>query len=274
MTKEELRIRFYALQKEYRPIMDFLTENQYKYPEYRGFDAGPSKLIFQPKVLFLGYNPAGGKDWWRFDPTHQPHLFLWPHLNEDILFFFKDNSARKQNGKWYELSKKVNNKFPSQIIDLLYDLAALKYPEKRNEKGSNKRPSWADEFEQSIMFMNLYPVATKNEKTMISLFGKIYKEISIPDFYKQDEWHLRMFFVSIMQKKIELVAPKLIVCMGTRTFHDYTYLPRKKHSLYEILIDSRYDNLIGFPRRTKEGTWDKNIPNIAKEIFNRAFKSE
>ena len=141
MTKEELRIRFYALQKEHRPIMDMLTEKQYDYPEYMGFDAAPSKLIFQPKVLFLGYNPAGGKDWWRFAPEHKPHLFLWPHLTEDTIFFFKRNSARKENAEWYELDKPVNNKFPRQMVDLLYELAALKYPEKTNEKGSNQKPS-------------------------------------------------------------------------------------------------------------------------------------
>jgi hypothetical protein len=271
MTKEELRIRFYALQKEYRPIMDFLTENQYNYPEYRGFDASPNNLIYKPKVLFLGYNPAGGKDWWRFD--HQPHLFLWPHLNEDTFFFFKDNSARK-DGKWYELDKNVNNEFPSQIIDLMYDLATLAYPNRSNEKRTNKEPFWVADFKKSIMFMNLYPVATKDGKAMVSLFRKICKENNTLAHCEQDEWHLRMFFIGIMHQMIKLIDPKLIVCMGSQTFHDYTYSPRETHSLYEILTDSRYDNLIGFPRLTNEGSWDKNIPNIAKEIFNRGFKSE
>jgi hypothetical protein len=268
MTKEELRIRFYALQKEYRPIMDFLTENQYNYPEYRGFDASPNNLIYKPKVLFLGYNPAGGKDWWRFDPKHQPHLFLWPHLTETDLFFFNKNSARKENAEWYELDKPVNNKFPRQMVDLLYELAALKYPEKSNEKGSNQKPSWADEFKQSIMFMNLYPVATKDGEAMVSLFRKICKENNTLAHCEQDEWHLRMFFIGVMRQMIKLIDPKVIVCMGSQTFHDYTYSPRETHSLDEILTDSRYDNLIGFSR---QGSWDRNIPNIAKEIFNRGF---
>lgn len=271
MTKEELRIRFYALQKEYRPIMDMLTEKQYDYPEYLGFDAAPSKLIIQPKVLFLGYNPAGGKDWWRFDPKNKPHLFLWPHLTEDELFFLKKNSARRENAEWYELNKPVNNKFSRQMVDLLYELAGLIY--KNNEKGTNVKPSWAQdtkgkEFIGKMMFMNLYPVGTKDEKTMISLFRKICKENNTLAHCEQGEWHLRLFFIGVMHQMIKLIDPKLIVCMGSQTFFDYTYSQHYKHSINDVLTDSRYDNLIGYSRK---GSWDGNIPNIAKTIYQKAF---
>lgn len=268
MTKEELRIRFYEIQKEYRPIMDILTEKQYDYPEYLGFDASPSKLIYKPKVLFLGYNPAGGKDWRRLDAQHNPHLFLWPHLNEEKIFFFKENSARKQNAKWFELDKPVNNKFPRQMIDLMYELATLVYPDRSNQKGTNKEPFWADDFENSMMFMNLYPVATKDGEDMISLFKRVIQQTDIPVSCKENEWHLRMYFIGITHQMVRLIAPKLIVCMGSQTFHDYTYSPRYSHSINEIFTDPRYNNLIGFSRK---GAWDVNIPNIAKTIYERAY---
>ena len=267
MTKEELRIRFYALQKEYRPIMDMLTEKQYDYPEYLGFDAAPSKLIIQPKVLFLGYNPAGGKDWWRFDPKHKPHLFLWPHLNEDRLMFFRRNAARK-DGEWFETNKKENNPFPRRIVKLLYDLADLVYSDRSNEYGTNQEPFWAKEFENVMMYLNLYPIGTKDEKTMISLFRKICKENNTLAHCEQGEWHLRLFYIGIMHQMIKLINPKLIVCMGSQTFFDYTYSQHYEHSIDDILKDSRYDNLIGFSRK---GSWDRNSQNIAKAIYQKAF---
>lgn len=265
MTKEELRIGFYALQKEYRPIMDILTEKQYDYPEYLGFDATPGRLIVQPKVLFMGYNPAGGADWERFNES--PHLFLWPHLNENKTMFFRKNAARK-DGEWYQFNKKENNSFPRQIIELLYKLAALVYPCFSKEYGTNEKPSWAKGFEDSMMYLNLYPVATKDGKTMVSLFRKIYKEENIPECCKRDEWHLRMYFIGIMHRMIKLIDPKLIVCMGSQTFHDYTYSSRYSHSINDVFTDPNYDNLIGFSR---EGSWDGNIPNIAEEIYKRAY---
>ena len=68
---------------------------------------------------------------------------------------------------------------------------------------------------------------------------------------------------------IKLIDPKLIVCMGSQTFHDYTYSSRKKHSIKEIFTHPEYDNIIGFSRK---GSWDGNIHNIAKEIYKRVFR--
>ena len=107
--------------------------------------------------------------------------------NEETIFFFKENSARKQNAKWFELDKPVNNKFPRQMIDLMYELATKVYPDRSNEKGTNKKPFWAEDFEKSMVFMNLYPVATNDGEAMISLFKKVIQQIDIPDSCKQDE---------------------------------------------------------------------------------------
>lgn len=266
MTDIELRNGFFELQKEFTPFKDFLIENQFKelYKDFRGFDASPSKLIFQPKVLFLGYNPTGSKDWQLLE--HHPHLPLEPHLNEERLMFFQWNSARK-GADWFQLDKQPNNSLPRQIVDLLYNLVSLCHPERNNEKGTNKEPYWSKEFENQMMFLNLYPIATKDGKTMVSLFKKICKEDSFTKKFK-NEWQLRMFFIGIMHRMIKLIDPNLIICMGAQTFHDYTYSIRQKHSIKEIFTSPKYDNIIGFSRK---GSWEGNIPNLAQEIYKRAF---
>lgn len=270
MTKEEFRIRFFEIQKGYYPIMDLLTNKQSdkKYIDYRGFDASPSYLIYRPKVLFLGYNPTGSRDWMLWDKKGN-HKKLEPHIDETELMFFTRNGARKKNAEWYELNVQENNKLPRQMVDLMYNLAYKIDPEKGNEKGSNKEPYWAKSFKETMMYLNLYPVATKDGKTMISLFRTICKECDIPEVCKGNEWNLRKYFIHIMHQMVELINPKLIVCMGSQAFHDYTYSSRKKHSINEIITHTGYDNLIGFSRK---GTWDVNISNIAEAIYQKAFR--
>lgn len=261
-----LKEQFFALQNQYRPLMDILTIKQDYYRKeygYRGFDASPSTLIYQPKILFLAYNPSGGKDWEKL----QNNLPLEPHLNETGLMFFDNWGARK--GEWYKLNKSVNNPFPRKIVDLLYELASLMYPDRNNEKGTNERPFWAVDLENSpmsMMFLNLYPIATPNGSTLISLCKRLCKEESIPERCKKQEWDLRQYMIDIMRQMIELIDPKVVVCMGAQTFHDYTKTERSEHSLHEILSTPKFPNVIGFSRR---GAWESNIPNIAKEIYDR-----
>lgn len=270
MTIEELRIRFYALQKEYRQLMDLLTDKQFdkKYINYRGFDASPSYLIYQPKVLFLGYNPTGSKDWMLWDEkgNHKP---LVPHTEETELMFFSRNGARKENAEWYKFNVQENNKLPRQMIDLMYVLASKINPKKDNEKGSNMEPYWAQSFKETMMYLNLYPVATKDGNTMISLFRTICKEKAIPKEWKNSEWGLRKYLIRIMHQMVKLIDPRLVVCMGSQTFHDYTYSARQKHLINEVFTNPNYNNIIGFSRK---GSWDGNIPNIAEAIYQRAFR--
>lgn len=269
MTKEELRIRFYELQDRYHPLMDLLTSRQFdkEYINYKGFDASPSYLVSQPKVLFLGYNPSGSRDWMLWDKNGE-HEKLEPHTNETELMFFTRNGARKKNAEWYELNVQENNKLPRQMVDLMFELADLIDPKKGNERGSNKEPYWAKSFKETMMYLNLYPVATKDGKSMVSLFRTVCKESVIPEECKGNEWNVRKYFIHIMHQMVELLNPKLIVCMGSQTFHDYTYSSRKKHSIKGVFTHPGYVNLIGFSRK---GSWDGNIPNIAKEIYQRAF---
>lgn len=268
MTQEELRKRFVELQNQYNPIKDLLNKKQFdkEYVFYRGFDASPSFLIHQPVVLFLGYNPTGSSDYMLWDEKGN-HKRLIPHTDETELMFFQKNGARKKNAEWYKFNVQENNKLPRQMVDLMYELATKIYG-KDNEKGTNREPFWADDFKKTMMYLNLYPVATKDGKTMISLFRTICKEDDIPMKCKSSEWHLRLFFIEVMHQMIDLIKPKLIVCMGSQTFHDYTRTARRKHSINEVFSNPNYKNIIGFSRK---GSWDGNIHNIAEEIYRRAY---
>lgn len=266
MNAIELKKAFFELQGQYKPFMDVLIEKQELYRKeygFKGIEASPSPLIYQPNILFLGYNPAGGRDWWQL----KKNLPLVPHLAEEEIMFFRENTARK--GKWFELDKPVHNPFPCKIIHLLYELASLVYPGQRNGKGTNQKPHWAENMEtspMSMMYLNLYPIATSNGNALISLCKKLCQEKEIPAGCQKSEWEVRRYMIHIMHQMVKLLDPKVVVCMGAQTFHDYTCTSREKHSIHDILTTENYPKVIGFSRR---GAWDGNIPRIAKEIYHR-----
>ncbi len=267
---KDQREQFYALQRKYKPIIDILTDKQKIYREkyrFKGITTGASPFIYRPQILFLGYNSSGGEN---YDKLHsEEYIPLEPRFNEEKLMFFSQNSARKNNGKWYELNQPVNNAFPRKIVDLLYKLATLIYPEKNNEKGTNQEPFWAKNMANSLMsmmYINLYPIATPDGNSLIKLLGQLKREEGIPECCKKKEWNLRKYMVEIMHQMVNVIEPKVIVCMGSQTFHDYTYTQRKRHSINDILTDEKHPNVIGFSRK---GAWETNIPNIAKAIYYR-----
>lgn len=268
MNITELKETFFELQSQYKQFIDVLMEKQELYRtkyDFRGIEASPSPLIYQPNILFLGYNPAGGRDWRQL----KENLPLTPHLKEEEIMFFRKNTARR--GEWFELNKPMNNPFPCKIVNLLYELASLIYPEQSNEKGTNKEPHWAHNREMSMMYLNLYPIATTNGNALISLCKKLCRENGIPADCQKSEWEVRRYMVRIMHQMVKLLDPKVVVCMGAQTFHDYTYTSRKNHSIHDILTSENYPNVIGFSRR---GAWDGNISHIAKEIYQRIMTKQ
>lgn len=268
ISSEELKKQFFEITNLYKPFLDILCnpEKQKIYRnkyQYKGFELSPSPIIFQPKILFLGYNPAGGRDWKILQSKeYKP---LEPHLEECEPTFFRRNSAR--NGEWYELNKQVKSSFPRKMVDLLYNLAALIYPERNNERYTNQKPFWAKDLydgPMSLMFLNLYPIATPSGKDLIKLCNKLRKENNVPEEWKANEWEVRKYMIRIMYKIVKLLHPQLIVCLGSQTFHDYTYTTREKHSLNEILVYS--SQIIGFSRK---GAWENNLDNIVHAIYER-----
>lgn len=265
---EPLKTQFYEIAKLYKPFLDILCDPEKqkfyrsKY-QYKGFELSPSPIIYQPQILFLGYNPAGGRDWYILQSKEYKPLN--PHFEECKPTFFRRHSAR--NGEWYELNKQCIAPFPRKMVDLLYKLAALVYPDKNNERGTNQEPFWAKDLYEgpmSLMFLNLYPIATPSGSELIKLCNKLRKENNVPEKWKKNEWEVRRYMVHIMHRIVELLQPKLIVCLGAQTFHDYTYTERKKHALEDILTYGSH--IIGFSRR---GAWEKNLDNIAYAIYER-----
>lgn len=85
------------------------------------------------------------------------------------------------------------------------------------------------ELEKSIMFLNLYPIATKD----ISSYKKILTELlKDKDFQKNDcfnndwknEWDIRKHFLGKIHKFIDThVQPEKILCLGQSTIENFLW---------------------------------------------------
>jgi hypothetical protein len=112
---QELRSAFYQLEKEYRPYFDLLVKNQgKKYTEFRGGVTLDGYLNYNPDILLIAYNPEHGLHReWEYDKGHLVNM------GERPFSIFQRWNARK-NGEWWEIEKKRCNRFPANIIELLF----------------------------------------------------------------------------------------------------------------------------------------------------------
>ena len=264
LSKEEidLRLAFYQLEKFYRPLFDLITEQQDKYREYKGSTTIDSYLCYRPDVLILGYNPGNGKyhDW----NKEGAHLV---YTGERPLGIFEWGNANK--GAWYEMSKPVNNSYPKNILEFLYQYAELRKWCKEDK--AFECPTWMDKAERKIMMMNLYPIGTKDGATLRLLFTKLINENRIPYVGKfSSEWDLRKFLLIKLHQFIEqYVKPKSILCLGKSTISDYTWNNYAESKYKSVFIGKNYTNVVGVSR---SGTWTnraKKAAFIINDILNR-----
>ena len=258
MTDEErkLRLEFYQLEKYYRPLFDLYTENQSEYSEYQGASTIDGYLSYKPDVLILGYNPAHGKyhDW----NKNGAHLV---YTGERPLGIFEWGNANK-NGEWYEMSKPKKHPYLKDILEFLFKLAELRNWEKR--ESANKRPSWKNHAEKAIMIMNLYPIGTKNGKTLRNLFTKTIAKNAVPyDSIFENEWALRKHLLYKLHQFVDkYVKPKAILCLGKSTISDYCWGGENfSQSNYDgVFVGKNYKNVVGVSRA---GTWTSRAKNAA-----------
>jgi len=277
MNNQDLRTEYANIEKRMYPIMDYLELNKSKETIknfYKGFITLQSPLLLNPEILFLGINPGQGA----FNENK------YHGVNETIRIFepdkpikldwYKNGNARcrKKSGKWaegyewFERNQGINNQFVANMIELLYEVAKLKYP---NENiVSNTRPSWFETFGQKVMFTNLYPIATKNIKDLNAILKTFSKEPNlIPLFGKSNpirKWDVQRYFIRMIEDLVKLIEPKVIVCLGTHAFNDFTFTTTRKNCK---VFKSKKDHypVIGFNRT---GNWSNLIPKIAKTINN------
>ena len=289
MTQLDLYKEFYSLENEYRPLMDELTYNQenYKKTGYKGWVWLQSKLIYQPDILFIGYNPGqskgGEKD------------FYFPLTGERQFSCFEDNNAYYNHPReiatgqpthWYERNEPQNNSFYVQFLDIIWRCAEKLYSKGCNQK-KPKIPQWFKTVEEKVSFINLYPIAAKDEKTLKKILQRIRKknkdviiklykkelQPNLPDSLRLKD--LQYPFIWKAKEFQKLIEPKLTVCLGCETFHEFTEDKKKTFvNKNGLLIPNRGnvkdlydpDNVIGM---TREDNQNWPVEAVANEIVNR-----
>jgi len=277
------------MQKQYRDIENSISqivellEEKKDEPEYKGLYKGIttllSPLIKDVDILFLGINSGSGA-WIEKNPTGETNFTPLRMLGQDEYFFnhndwFKENTSRGSWGEgkenkgyeWYQRDKPINNIFPARMIDLLYLIAQKEYPDVSVTNSS--APSWAEDIQKRIMYTNLYPIITDNTEKLKKVFTQLSKEESLKEIWdtskkRVSKWDIQKYFVENTHKLVNLVQPKVIVCLGIQAYNDFTYTNcSKKTKIFETTYNGI--PIIGFDRR---GNWSGLLPELSDKICN------
>lgn len=294
MEEKELLEKYREIESKIIPIKDLL-ESKKDIDRYKGLYKGiitvQSPLRFQPEILFIGIN-AGDGAFNILDPSKNETPLRMLGENEmcftELNWYEKGNSRGGTNDKkewvkyeWYQRNQKINNRFPKNMIDLLYETAKLKFPDQYNlEKyDHNKEPFWTKTFGKSVMCTNIYPIATTNISDLSKIHDSLAQEEDLQKLWEESRsndkpiniWTVRKYFIRLLDELIRLVQPKIIVCMGTTAFNDFTYQSDKGNKIYFTNKKIGYKNIpvIGFSRR---GQWSSLIPEIAKQIIENQME--
>ncbi|WP_299577487.1 hypothetical protein [uncultured Sunxiuqinia sp.] len=290
MNNTELLEEYSRIEKRIAPIAEFLEKhkNEKAYAGlYKGIITLNSPLVYQPEILFVGINAGEGAyivENQKKDANNETPLRM---LGEDQRCFeelnwFEDGNARGgpdhnrkwHSYKWYQRNKKTNNPFSKNMIDMLYEIAKLKYPlEYQAQRYDNdKLPFWFEGFGKSIMYTNLYPIATKDIKHLKQVHSNLSRETELQEHWLQirkndekiNEWTVRRFFIRRVYELIDLVKPKMIVVMGLSAYNDFLYKTDKGIILNTEL--KRNDARIPVIAFNRKGNWSARIPDIVAKI--------
>lgn len=291
MNYKSLLKKYSEIESRIIPIVNYLESNKNTKGikgVYKGIITLQSPIIYQPEVLFIGVNPGEGaykvlnnekskeiKTPLRMigkDETFLKEL-NWYELGNARGGFIND---KWQNFKWYQRDEIVNNSFPQRMIDLLYEIARLKFPNdyKENQYDNNSMPFWFETFGKNIMYSNLYPIATLDITDLYKLLNLIVRKNELKVIWENEtdpnNWDVRKFFLGLTDELIDLVQPKIIVCMGKSTFDDFLY--NSENRIYSSNNDKIYTTIkkdipiIGFSR---QGNWSGLLTDIAKKIVSK-----
>ena len=191
------------------------------------------------------------------------------------LNWYEQGNSRKEKSEWFQRDKKVNNNFPKNMIDLLYEVARIKNLESDRVE-DNGRPLWFNDFGQKIMFTNLYPIVTTDIKDLNKVHERLAKETELKACWEsvrfKDEnvsnWVVRKYFIKRVDELVKLIMPKIIVCIGKSAFNDFTFSTNNKGKVISKMrrIGENDYPVIGFSRT---GSWSGLIPEIAKLIVEK-----
>lgn len=298
MEENELLAGYRQIESKIIPVKDFL-ESQKDMDGYKGLYKGiitlQGPLVMNPEILFIGINAGDGAHYVlnNGSKTNNTPLRMIGHDQRcfDQLNWYEDGNARIEkkekegwvNYKWYQRDQKVNNPFTKNMIDFLYEIAKLKFPDAyAHQKYDNKTlPFWYETFGKSIMSTNLYPISTKNIGDLSKIHDSISNEKELQHLWEEckghdksiNNWTVRKYFIKRVDELVKLVKPRIIVCMGSTAFYDFTYCAKKREKI--LFAEKSFGDtkipVIGFSRR---GQWAHLIPEISRHIVEKQLPVE
>jgi len=285
-TDNKLLKEYNEIERIYDPWLDMLQNSVDKesgqsvdFETYKGFQTLQGHLVKKPLVLFIGLNPGQG----RYNTNNKnesefPEPLKGPRSN---LFCYKRNSLRKDNGLWFDKTKpyQEHNTYVRKFVKLMDSLAdelGLKDLEIAGMKGSDEVPNgwmWSEWIQDMVMCTNLFPFSTTNESDLNKLLREMRNSPNAPDHqYKGKRlWEFEnAVFVKPMKQLIQLVEPRVVVCLSKKVFHNLTGDGNKtKADANGLLLIQKEKSPIFIGIHRWHGWWvneNEGLPKLAKLI--------
>ncbi len=279
MKTEEILENIKKLEEPFLSIKKILETKECYKGLYKGMITIQSKIVYKPDILFIGINPGQGAYCELKNKSSKQEfpvrlISCTSNNNDLILDWLKKGNARGENKdnkwygyEWYERKKKINNIFPARMIDLLFLIA-------KNKFGNDiSKEKILTEIVPNIMYTNINPIATKSTNELnriISLLSKendLKKILRLGNKKKITKSDINAFFRQKSFDLVDIVKPKIIVCIGLEAQNKLTYIKIPKNNRVftkqYTIRDKKYP-LITF---TRKGNWGGNvIKKVAEEI--------
>lgn len=280
------------IEKKYLPIKKII-ENSNEYKDlYKGIISIQSKIVDNPDILFLGINPGEGA-YLEMNPKPDKYKVKYPEkliLNNDYLSnieldWLKKGVSRGEKIKgdwfayeWYERTENVNNSFPSKMIDLLYFLGESKIGKDIDIKSEQFTQELNEKIINKIVYTNVNPISTKSTVELEKIITLLSKEKNLKNHWSYSKQNkitksiVKNFFRQRTFDLINILKPKVIVCLGNTVYSELTY--RKAGNKSKVFTskynikDHEYD-MVTFSR---SGTWSSLLKEISIQINNTLLK--
>lgn len=281
---ENLIEELVKIENKYLPIIKILEINPIYKKLYRGFITIQSKINHNPELLLLGINPGDGA----FKELKSKEGFPKRIISDPVylkslnLDWFKKGNARGEfiEKKWYgyhwfEKTKKINNSFPSRMIDILYSYSEKLHPDKKHDI-RKLNDLIENDVHNKIVYTNICPIATVSIKELKEIFNLLSKEKNIGEIIgtkdKVTSAMVKNFFRQRMIDTINVIKPKAIVLLGHSAYQDLTLLNDYKGQnvfINEVKLrknDQTKYRIISFSR---QGNWSPLIDEITNAIIEQ-----
>jgi hypothetical protein len=285
MTEKQTIESIISLEKRYAKIKDLLENSPLYKDLYKGMITIESKVMHQPDILFIGINPGEGA----FNSLNSKtkgnaypvRMISDEKYRENLqLAILGKHAARGywksekiwEGYEWHELSKPVNNPFVVRMIDLLIKLANQRSEKPLDVSIKEGQTAFMDLIADKVMFTNVNPVATKSTTELNQIMAMLAKEKSLNEEWKLEKLDsvtkdtVTNFFRQRTFDLIEILQPKLIVCMGASAYSSMKLGSRTTGNIFtnpSYEVRGKKYPVVGFRR---SGNWSGSMAEVAKEI--------